>query len=82
MALSERDLQTLTTLAAEQADNRALSMSARERWFEISMRLSTDTHTAADLRAAGELAIEDAKLQRDAQTRERYIELGKRAFGG
>lgn len=81
MALSERDLQTLTTLAAEQADNEALSMAARDRWFEISMRLSTDAQTPADLRATGELAIEDAKLQRDARVRQQYLDLAKRAFG-
>lgn len=82
MALSERDLQTLATMALEQADNRALSMAERDRWFDIGMRLSANTHTRADLRAAGELVIEDAKLQRDKQTAERYIELAKRAFGG
>lgn len=77
MTWSERNL--LAVLAAEQGDNRTLSMVVREEWCCIADRLNLETDTSDDRRAVAELAELEVSLQRDANTAARYQALAVKA---
>jgi len=74
------DLQTLALLAAEKADDRALTFPERERLADLSDRVLDGSASAADLREVAALAEVDAALQRDAIVRKRYLALAQRAL--
>lgn len=79
MALSYDDLSALAVLCAEKADDRSVAMPKRDEWCDRAQRIDNGRGTRADLRAAADLADEDATLQRDAKVRDRYLALAKRA---
>lgn len=79
MKLDWDDLQLLATLAAEKADDRALSMAERERWSDVAERVISDRGTKRDLIAVAELAELDAGMQRDSKVAGRYLALAARA---
>lgn len=76
--LSWDDLQRLSVLAAEKADDSSLSMTDRERWGSLAERLIEGAATRGDLSAAAELAVLDAAVQSDAKVRQRYLDLARR----
>lgn len=78
--LSWDDLQRLSGLAGEKADDASLPVSDRERWLRVAERLLDSSPTSGDLRAVSELATLDAALQRDAKVRQRYFDLAQRAI--
>lgn len=78
--LSWDELQKLSVLAAEKADDSSLPDDDRDRWGQVAVRLFDGAPTRRDLSVAAELAEFDAALQRDAKTRQRYLDLARRAM--
>lgn len=79
--LTDADLDLLATLAAEQGDNRVVSMVEREEWLCIAERITERCHSQTDLRKAGHLARRDSGYQTDARVALRYLGLAVRAEG-
>jgi hypothetical protein len=77
--LAWKDLQTLSILASERADDASLPDASRDRWADMAERLLSSSASSSDLRATAELAELDAAQQYDEKTRQRYLSLARRA---
>jgi hypothetical protein len=78
--LSWRDLQTLSILASERADDASLPDDSRDHWADVAERLMSSSATPSDLRETAKLAELDAAQQYDEKTRQRYLSLARRAI--